>query len=132
MLSTLTVSRLKPPKSGRREVYDRQVPGFGIRITDRGVKSLVSVKGETRAQRCISSESLWKWIDAHGKEFGIGRPYLDKDPPHVGPIDGKEYAEKRGLRSAERAGLETIKRHKSAVRDDHSKTKPTPSKVRSI
>ncbi len=95
MLSTLTVSRLKPPKSGRREVYDRQVPGFGIRITDRGVKSLVSVKGETRAQRCISSESLWKWIDAHGKEFGIGRPYLDKDPPHVGPIDGKEYAEKR-------------------------------------
>jgi hypothetical protein len=27
---------------------------------------LVSVKGETRAKRCISSESLWKWIDAHG------------------------------------------------------------------
>ena len=93
---------------------------------------LVSVKGETRAQRCISSESLWKWIDAHGKEFGIGRPYLDKDPPHVGPIDGKEYAEKRGLRSAERAGLESTRGHKSAVRDDHSKTKPAPSKVRSI
>jgi len=40
---------------------------------------------------------LWKWIDAHGKEFGIGRPYLDKDPPHVAPMDGKEYADKRGL-----------------------------------
>jgi hypothetical protein len=93
---------------------------------------LVSVKGETRAQRCLSSESLWKWIDAHGKEFGIGRPYLDKDPPHVGPIDGKEYAEKRGLRSAERAGSETTRGHKSAVRDDHTKTKPAPSKVGSI
>jgi len=58
---------------------------------------VVSVKGETRSERSISSEMLWKWIDAHGKEFGIGRPYLDKDPPHVAPIDGKEYADKRGV-----------------------------------
>src|SRR5262249_2420998 len=58
---------------------------------------IVSVKGETRSERCISSEILWKWIDAHGKEYGIGRPYLDKDPPHIAPIDGQEYADKRGL-----------------------------------
>jgi hypothetical protein len=58
---------------------------------------VVSVKGETRAQRWISSEILWKWIDAHGNEYGIGRPYLDKDPPHIAPIDGKEYADKRGV-----------------------------------
>ncbi|MGB6588533.1 MAG: hypothetical protein WBE93_21535, partial [Pseudolabrys sp.] len=37
---------------------------------------LVSVKGETRAERCTWSEVLWKWIDAHEKELGIGRPYL--------------------------------------------------------
>ena len=65
---------------------------------------VVSVKGEARSERCSSSERMWKWIDAHGKEFGIGRPYLDKDPPHIAPIDGKEYADKRGL-SAKRAGL---------------------------
>jgi hypothetical protein len=58
---------------------------------------VVSVKGETRFERWISSEILWKWIDAHGKEYGIGRPYLDKDPPHIAPIDGKEYADKRGV-----------------------------------
>ena len=58
---------------------------------------IVSVKGETRSERCISSQILWKWIDAHGKEYGIGRPYLDKDPPHIAPIDGKEYADKRGV-----------------------------------
>src|SRR5215469_8581578 len=58
---------------------------------------IVSLKGETRSQRCISSESLWKWIDDHGSEYGIGRPYLDKDPPHIAPIDGKEYADKRGV-----------------------------------
>ena len=57
---------------------------------------LVSVKGETRLQRFASSEELWKWVDAHESELGVGRPYLDRDPPHVAPIDGKEYAAKRG------------------------------------
>jgi hypothetical protein len=56
-----------------------------------------SVKGETRSARWLSSERLWKWIDAHGEEYGIGRPYLDKDPPHIAPIGGKEYADKRGV-----------------------------------
>jgi hypothetical protein len=63
---------------------------------------LVSVKGETRMQRFASSEELWKWIDAHEKELGIGRPYLNRDPPHVAPIDGKEYAAKRGRRTTRR------------------------------
>ena len=65
----------------------------------------MSVKGETRAERCTWSEILWKWIDAHEKELGIGRPYLDKDPPHVGPIDGKEYVDKRSAAKARLAGL---------------------------
>jgi hypothetical protein len=56
---------------------------------------LVSVNGETDAARWGSNEKLWNWIDAHGKDFGIGRPYLDKDPMHVAPIDGKEYANHR-------------------------------------
>jgi hypothetical protein len=66
---------------------------------------LVSVKGETRAERCTWSEVLWKWIDAHEKELGIARPYLDKDPPHVAPIDGREYADKRSAAKARLAGL---------------------------
>src|SRR6266481_6931669 len=66
---------------------------------------LVSVKGDTRAERCTWSEILWKWIDANEKELGIGRPYLDKDPPHVAPIDGKEYADKRSAAKAQLAGL---------------------------
>jgi len=66
---------------------------------------LVSVKGGTRAERCTWSEILWKWIDVHEKELGIGRPYLDRDPPHVAAIDGKEYADKRGAAKARLAGL---------------------------
>jgi hypothetical protein len=70
---------------------------------------LVSVNGATRLERFAASEELWKWIDAHEKELGIGRPYLDRDPPHVAPIDGKEYAAKRGLPAVQKAGLQTKK-----------------------
>jgi hypothetical protein len=70
---------------------------------------LVSVKGETRLQRFASSEVLWKWVDAHEKELSVGRPYLDRDPPHVTPIDGKEYAAKRGRPAVQKAGLQTKK-----------------------
>jgi hypothetical protein len=65
---------------------------------------LVSVRGDTRAERCMWSDILWKWIDAHEKELGIGRPYLDKDPPHIAPIDGKEYADKRTAAKTRLAG----------------------------
>src|SRR6266487_65665 len=67
---------------------------------------VVSTKGETRSERWISTEMLWNWIDAHGKEFGIGRPYLDRDPPHIAPIDGKEYADHRRV-NVKRAGKES-------------------------
>ncbi len=56
---------------------------------------IVSTKGASRRERLTSSEALWKWVDNHGIEFGIGRPYLDRDPPHVAPIDGEEFAKHR-------------------------------------
>jgi hypothetical protein len=85
---------------------------------------IVSINGETRAQRFISSESLWKWIDAHGQEFGVGRPYLDKDPAHVAPIDGKEYADHRRAANTRHALSEIRKRNPLAVRDDYGLAKP--------
>ncbi len=85
---------------------------------------VVSTKGETRAERFVASENLWKWIDAHGKEFGIGRPYLDKDPAHVGPIDGKEYVDRRGRANAQHARSEVRKPNLLAVRDDYGIAKP--------
>ena len=84
---------------------------------------LVSVNGETRAERGKSSEILWKWIDAHEKELGIGRPYLDRDPPHVAPIDGKEYAAKRGRAKTQAAGLAKNRRPASAAKDNRGMTK---------
>ena len=79
---------------------------------------VVSVKGETRVpSNSAASEDLWKWIDVHGKDFGVGRPYLDKDPAHLAPIDGKEYAAKRGKATSQLAGSEAKKSHRVSVRD---------------
>jgi hypothetical protein len=64
-------------------------------------------------------------IDANGKEFGIGRPYLGRDPPHVAPIDGQEYAaHHRGTKVQHAANTG---KHRLAMRDDRSAAK-TPKK----
>jgi hypothetical protein len=75
---------------------------------------IVSVDGATRDERWNSSERLWKWVDANGRQYGIGRPYLRFDPPHVGPIDGPEYVSKRG--GTKSAGADVKKRQKHAAR----------------
>jgi hypothetical protein len=97
---------------------------------------IVSVNGATRAQRLTSSETLWNWVDAHGKEFGIGRPYLDRDPPHVAPIDGREYASHRPGMKARQAGSAAKSRNGLAARDDRGSSKRAraagSSKVRTI
>ncbi len=89
---------------------------------------VVSVNGANRAQRWVSTQALWKWIDANGKEFGIGRPYLGRDPPHVAPIDGKEYAAHNpGMRAHAQAHAK--KSTRLALRDSAAKTPAKPKVV---
>jgi hypothetical protein len=124
--------------SGLKAATDRSYHGGSFRGGyGHGLAAdVVSVKGATRAQRWISTESFWKWIDAHGKEFGIGRPYLDRDPPHLAAIDGKEYAAHHRETKARHAGSDIKKRNRLAVREDHSVAKrprtARSSKVRTI
>ncbi len=124
--------------SGLKAATDRSFHGGSFRGGyGHGLAAdVVSVEGATRARRWISTESLWKWIDAHGKEFGIGRPYLDKDPPHLAPIDGKEYAAHRREPKDQQAGSDLKKRNRLAVQDDRSvairKRTARSSKLRTI
>jgi hypothetical protein len=108
--------------SGLKAATDRSYHGGSFRGGyGHGLAAdVVSVKGGTRAQRWNSTEKLWKWIDEHGKEFGIGRPYLGKDPPHVAPVDGKEYVSRRGGTKAEHAESSVKKRTRLAARADHN------------
>ena len=111
--------------SGLKAATDRSYHGGSFRGGyGHGLAAdVVSVKGATRAQRWVSTESFWKWIDAHGKEFGIGRPYLDRDPPHLAPIDGKEYAAHLGGTKAQHAESDMKKRKRLAARNDRSLAK---------
>jgi hypothetical protein len=72
---------------------------------------IVSVNGASRDARWNSSEALWKWVDSNGKQFGIGRPYLAFDPPHVGPTEGPEYVSRRGRTQAAGADVKKRQRH---------------------
>ena len=104
--------------SGLKAATDRSYHGGSFRggYSHGLAADVVSVNGETRTQRLISTEKLWKWIDAHEKEFGIGRPYLDRDPPHVAPVDGKEYASHRGTKTLH--AVSDVKERKAARYDE--------------
>jgi hypothetical protein len=84
--------------SGLKAASDRSYHGGSTRggYGHGMAADVVSTQGSNRAQRWVSTEILWKWVDANGKALGIGRPYLGRDPPHVGPVDGLEYISKRG------------------------------------
>jgi hypothetical protein len=105
--------------SGLKAATDRSYHGGSFRGGyGHGLAAdVVSTAGATRAQRWVSNEIFWKWIDAHGKEYGIGRPYLDRDPPHVAPIDGKEYADHNGGTKTRHAASDVKKRKHLAGRD---------------
>jgi hypothetical protein len=127
--------------SGLKAASDRSYHGGSTRGGyGRGLAAdIVSVKGNSRAQRWVSTENLWKWIDANGKDYGIGRPYLDRDPPHVAPIDGQEYVSRRGgaktqeaeakikkdvgAKASKHADAKVKKSSRQAARNDRSKTK---------
>jgi hypothetical protein len=117
--------------SGLKAATDRSYHGGSFRGGyGHGLAAdVVSVKGATRAARWTSTESFWKWIDAHGNEFGIGRPYLDRDPPHVAPIDGKEYASHRGTKD-QHAESDVKKRNRLAARNHHSVIRTASARLR--
>jgi hypothetical protein len=116
--------------SGMKAATDRSYHGGSFRGGyGHGLAAdVVSIDGATRDQRWTSTEKFWKWIDANGKEFGIGRPYLGRDPPHVAPIDGREYAAHNPGMKTRHAGPDVKKHTRLAMRDSAAK-KPGKPKV---
>jgi hypothetical protein len=105
--------------SGLKAADDRSFHGGSLRGGyGHGLAAdIVSVNGATRALRQASSETLWNWVDKHGKDYGVGRPYHDRDPPHVGPIDGSEYVSRHAGGRSRHASASRA-RHAAAARAD--------------
>ena len=99
---------------------------------------VISMNGGSKDERASETKRLWKWIDEHEKQFGIGRPYLNGDPAHLGPVDGQEYVAHRSASSharligkrhtriaaSSRHGVKTRAKSKAA-------TKPATTKISS-
>ena len=116
-----SIDRNRPEGRNRPVLPRRQFPW---RLWPRACGRYRERKGNSRAQRWVSTEKLWKWIDERGKDFGIGRPYLNRDPPHVAPIDGQEYVSRRGGAKTQEAEATPKKVSRVAARDDRGKAKP--------
>src|SRR5207253_2696261 len=103
--------------SGLKAASDRSYHGGSTRggYGHGMAADIVSTKGDNRAQRWVSTEVLWKWVDANGKALGIGRPYLGRDPPHVGPVDGAEYVSRRGTADRKEAANVKPKKMRAAA-----------------
>lgn len=106
--------------SGQKAAANRSYHGGSLRGGyGRGMAAdIVSVTGQTRMARWFHSGLLWKWVDEHGHVFDIGRPYLDKDAPHVAPTYGQEYASRRNSRATQQAQIEK-KRKQSALKGNN-------------
>ncbi|MBR0951035.1 hypothetical protein [Bradyrhizobium canariense] len=125
--------------SGLKAASDRSYHGGSTRggYGHGMAADIVSTKGDNRAQRWVSTEVLWKWVDANGKALGIGRPYLGRDPPHVGPVDGQEYVSRRGTADRREASNARPKKTRAvasarppkaqAAREQKSPAKPQKS-----
>ncbi len=110
--------------SGLKAASNRSYHGGSLRGGyGRGLAAdIVSINGTNRAERWASTEAFWKWVDANGRQFGIGRPYLRFDPPHVGPTDGPEYVSRRGGTRTASAGVK--KRQTQVAQAKPSTAKP--------
>jgi hypothetical protein len=127
--------------SGLKAQSDRSYHGGSFRggYSHGLAADIVSVKGQTRAERLASSQQLWKWIDTYEKELGIGRPYLDRDPPHVAPIDGEEYATHRiepntqhAESKAENSAVRSPQRSQQVEARRHGKTSRAQSRQHTL
>jgi integrase len=60
-LTDLAVARAKPPASGRVEIWDAMLPGFGLRISDKGTKSWVVMYRVRRSSAGLRRATLGRY-----------------------------------------------------------------------
>src|SRR5277367_6169903 len=110
VLTDLAIDALKPaPERKRYQVMDAIVPGFGVRVTDRGERSFVlytRYPGKGPARRRLGKVGTMKLADARAK----ARRWLEMIARGVDPAE----EEGRVLREAQRRRENTF----AAVADD--------------
>src|SRR5262245_50741010 len=119
-LSELAVRKLQAPSIGRRELYDGIIPGFGVRITDKGAKSYIFlyVHEGRRRRYTIGRVGAFSLDQARRKARELyelaqaGRdPAAEKKAPKATPAAFKDVValfDRRAL-AGNRTGRETLR-----------------------
>jgi len=115
-LKSKQIANLKPPKSGRLELWDRLVPGFGLRITPEATRSFfLMFRVDTPAGR-------------QRRRLKLGEVYV---PPHDGPALPRDQRPNHltlgEAREAAREALEQV-----ALGIDPAAQKPQPTGGNSV
>src|SRR5262249_29977917 len=122
-LTDTIVRRLPPPEQGKQIPPDRQMPGFGIRVTANGARSYV-LRYTTRAGRertyTIGDATVWRTTDACDKARELRREIEDGGDP-LGEIED-ERAAPTMLDLIERFRTEHLPRKRPSTRDDYERT----------
>jgi integrase len=99
-LTQAAVERLKPPSSGRIEVWDSQLPGFGVRISDTGRKTWQAFY---RVDRRMVREKLGTLAQipnvADARE--LARKSMTKARTGANPVEDRRREEDKERRLAE-------------------------------
>jgi integrase len=119
-LSELALRKLQAPSSGRRELYDGIIPGFGVRVTDKGAKSYIFlyVHQGKRRRYTIGRVGAMSLDQARRKARELyelaqaGRdPAAEKKAPKATPAAFKDVValfDRRAL-AGKRTGRETLR-----------------------
>jgi integrase len=99
-LTQAAVERLKPPASGRIEVWDSQLPGFGLRISDTGRKTwqaFYRVEGRLVREKLGTLAQIPNAADARE----LARQSMTKARAGANPVEERRRKEEEERRRAE-------------------------------
>jgi Arm DNA-binding domain len=91
-LTDLAVARIKPPATGRLEVWDTAVPGFGCRVTSNGARSFVVALRRPGTNHPARFKLDGKTVKEARKEAGeaLGDPaafFAKRESPEPAKVD---------------------------------------------
>jgi integrase len=100
-LTQPAIEKLKAPSTGRREYWDNQLPGFGLRISETGRKSWVvmyRVRGKLVRETLGTAATIPSVSDARSR----ARESLQKAQAGVNPVEEKRGSQRAAKFAAER------------------------------
>src|SRR5690348_6998266 len=79
MLNEVQIKALQTPEKGEKIYPDKNLPGFGVRVTSNGVKSFILTHGRTRSRETIGRTGIISLVEARAEakrrlaEYTLGK-----------------------------------------------------------